>query len=101
MSYKPSAFLFMNSVWVFRAGTAFLISSSKRRIPGSQLCLSGTAWAQALSKAGAVMLLSLIQAQQPYLISSSATTLDAELPALFFVSLVREAQRQGRCGGSK
>lgn len=79
MCYKPSAFLCINSVWLFRAGTAFLISSSKWRIPGSKLCLNGTAWAQALSEAGDIMFLSLIQHSNP----TVAAVGDAELPALF------------------
>lgn len=79
MSYKPSAFFCINSVWLLRAGTAFLISSSKWRIPGSKLCLTGTAWTQALSEAGDIMLLSLIQHSNPTVAAAG----DAELPALF------------------
>lgn len=94
--FQAFSFFCINSVWVFWAGTAFLISSSKQRIPGSKLCLNGTAWAQALSKAGAIMLLSLIQAQQPHISSCRGCW----APSPFF-SLVREAYRQGRCGGSK
>lgn len=55
------------------------------------MCLNGTAWAQALSKAGAIMLLSLIQTQQPYI--SSCRRRWAPSP---FPSLVREAHRKGR-----